>query len=138
MAKELQDKGQDLAEQAREQALDALGAKDGSHGWSNFGWLLLGAGLGALSAYLLDPDRGRRRQAVVRDQVVRAAQVVGREVPKQIRAVQDQIGGTPPEPDTAPDARADQDSADNADGDAQSPSFEESNNDDGSLTTPTT
>ena len=122
MAKELQDKGKDLLDQAREGALEALGLEEAhSHFWSNFGWLLLGAGLGALTAYLLDPDRGRRRQARVRDQVVQATKVVQHEVPKRIRETLNRAGSA----------------SDTGDG-AESPHWEEQNNDAGSLTLPTT
>ncbi|MGI8588015.1 MAG: hypothetical protein ACR2M0_10065 [Chloroflexia bacterium] len=41
-----------------------------SHRWADLGWLLLGVGLGSLMTYMMDPDRGRRRQALVRDRVV--------------------------------------------------------------------
>src|SRR5262249_3287418 len=92
LTKELQDTAADLTKQARKQALDALGANE-SHLWRNLGWLLLGVGLGALVAYMLDPDRGRRRQALVRDQVVHATKVVQREVPKRIRYTQGQLQG---------------------------------------------
>lgn len=34
---------------------------------------LIGLGLGAAAMYLLDPDRGRRRRSLVRDQVVHGA-----------------------------------------------------------------
>jgi osmotically-inducible protein OsmY len=36
-------------------------------------WLLLGITIGAVAMYLFDPDRGRRRRALVRDQVVHGA-----------------------------------------------------------------
>ncbi len=38
----------------------------------NTGNLLVGAGLGAALAYMLDPDTGNRRRALLRDQLVRA------------------------------------------------------------------
>src|SRR5262245_64178120 len=34
--------------------------------------LLTGLGVGALSMYLMDPDRGRRRRALLRDKIVSA------------------------------------------------------------------
>lgn len=40
--------------------------------------LLAGVGLGATLAYMLDPDRGGRRRALVRDKMVRGARLTGR------------------------------------------------------------
>lgn len=41
-------------------------------------WVLLGcAGLGAGAMYLLDPDRGRRRRALLRDRVVHGVRSTG-------------------------------------------------------------
>jgi gas vesicle protein len=40
--------------------------------------LLAGAAVGAAVAYMLDPDRGARRRAVVRDKIVRGANLTGR------------------------------------------------------------
>src|SRR5438067_7960491 len=130
LAAQAQDQAADLAEQARAQALEALGASE-PHFWGNLGWLLLGAGLGALSAYMLDPDRGRRRQALVRDQVVHASRVVQREVPKKNRYAQDRIQGMQHELGLAGETGA------NGPGD-ESPQWEREHNDDGSLTAPTT
>lgn len=42
--------------------------------------LLAGMGFGAGLAFMLDPDRGARRRAVVRDKVVRGARMTGRAV----------------------------------------------------------
>jgi len=137
--KELQAAGADLAAQAKDAALEAAGLQEQqSHFWGNLGWLLVGAGLGSLTTYMLDPDRGRRRQALMRDQVVHARTVVSKEVPKQIRHAQNRIQG----------ARHDfsapftQDSGSGTPGtagaDAESPDWESKNNDDGSLTVPTT
>src|SRR5436305_1451963 len=99
MAKELKRKAQEAAAQAQDAveavqaaAQEARGAHE-SHFWNHLGWLLLGTGLGALATYMLDPDRGRRRQALLRDQVVHARTVVGREVPKRVRHVQNRLQG---------------------------------------------
>ncbi len=43
----------------------------------NRGALLTGVGLGAGLMYFLDPEKGRRRRALVRDKLVRAAHVSG-------------------------------------------------------------
>src|SRR5215203_5435823 len=92
MRKELEQLGENLAEEARAQALKALGVKEAS-AWGNLGWLLVGAGLGALVTYLMDPDRGRRRQAMLRDQVVHARHVVAHAVPKKMRHAQNRLQG---------------------------------------------
>lgn len=36
---------------------------------SGIAWVLGGAAIGALAMYMFDPDRGRRRRALVRDQI---------------------------------------------------------------------
>jgi osmotically-inducible protein OsmY len=41
-----------------------------------YGSVLGGLGVGALAMYFLDPDRGRRRRALVRDQAVRASRLL--------------------------------------------------------------
>ncbi|HMA36285.1 MAG TPA: hypothetical protein VKY74_17645 [Chloroflexia bacterium] len=138
-ARKLQAKGQALAEDAlaagRDQALELLGARQ-SHFWGNLGWLLLGAGLGSLTTYLLDPDRGRRRQALIRDQVVHARTVVQDQVPKKIRHAQNRLHGVQHElgaalHKTKGEAEAGTDAA------AESPQWEIAHNDNGSLTGPT-
>lgn len=40
------------------------------------GWLLLAFALGASLMYVLDPQRGRRRRALVRDQVVHGGHII--------------------------------------------------------------
>jgi hypothetical protein len=137
--KELQAAGADLAAQAKEAVLDAAGLQEKhSHFWRNLGWLLVGAGLASLTTYMLDPDRGRRRQALMRDQVVHARTVVSKEVPKQIRHAQNRIQGARHE-FSAPFT---QDSTTSTPGaaaaDTESPEWESKHNDDGSLTVPTT
>src|SRR5262245_50839943 len=37
--------------------------------------LLIGAGIGAAVAFVIDPDRGTRRRALIRDKTVRAARL---------------------------------------------------------------
>ena len=73
--------------------MQTAGGAQESHFWTHLRWLLLGTGLGALTTYMLDPDRGRRRQALVRDRVVHARTVVRREVPKRVRHVQNRLQG---------------------------------------------
>jgi hypothetical protein len=136
--KELKAAGADLAEQAKEAALDAAGLQEKqSRFWGNFGWLLVGAGLGSLTTYMLDPDRGRRRQALVRDQMAHARTVVGKEVPKQIRHAQNRIQGARHDfsaPFTQDSGKGTPETA----ADAESPYWYNKNHDDGSLTAPTT
>lgn len=45
----------------------------GGGGGSSAGMLLVGVGLGAALMYLLDPERGRRRRALLRDKLVSAS-----------------------------------------------------------------
>jgi gas vesicle protein len=40
---------------------------------SNIGWLIGGMALGALTMYMMDPDRGNRRRALARDKIYSAA-----------------------------------------------------------------
>jgi hypothetical protein len=137
--KELKAAGADLAEQMKEAALDAAGLEEThSHFWSNLGWMLVGAGLGSLTTYMLDPDRGRRRQALVRDQVVHARTVVSKEVPKKIRHAQNRIQGARHDFSAPFTQDSDAGAPGNAGVGAQSPEWESKNNDDGSLTAPTT
>ena len=42
--------------------------------------LLAGIGIGAAAMYLLDPDQGRRRRALLRDQLIKARRVTGETV----------------------------------------------------------
>ena len=45
---------------------------DHSQHTSRFNWILGGLALGALTMFLMDPDRGRRRRALVRDKMYSA------------------------------------------------------------------
>lgn len=117
MIDQLERAQQELKGRARRQALKALGVHEDSF-WSNLGWMLLGAGVGALVTYMMDPDRGRRRQAVLRDQVAHAGAVVRHEVPQALRQATHRLN------------RA-------ADTDPESPDWESEHNDDGALTVPT-
>lgn len=49
---------------------------DEGSGASPFLWFLGGLGLGALFMYLTDPDSGRRRRALIRDQYDHATRMV--------------------------------------------------------------
>ena len=53
----------------------------------------LGLGLGALAAYLLDPNAGARRRAVFGDQARSAARSSGRRGLKALRHTRNQLGG---------------------------------------------
>jgi hypothetical protein len=137
--KELKAAGAGLVAQVKDAALDAAGLEEKhSHFWSNLGWMLVGAGLGSLTTYRLDPDRGRRRQALVRDQMVHARTVVSKEVPKQIRHAQNRIQGARHEFSAPFTQDSDTGTPGTAGANAESPEWESKNNDDGSLTAPTT
>lgn len=56
--------------------------------------LLTGAGLGAGLMYLLDPDRGNRRQALIRDQLRHAVSKTSRGADAAFRDAQHRIYGT--------------------------------------------
>ena len=59
----------------------------------NITGLLVGAGAGAGLMYLLDPDLGNRRRALVRDQLVRAGHVTGDAVDATSRDVRNRARG---------------------------------------------
>lgn len=46
---------------------------------------LITFGLGALTMYLLDPEHGRRRRALLRDQLVRGRRVIRAEARRAVR-----------------------------------------------------
>ena len=142
MANEIVQEGKRAAKRAakaaRKEAIKALGAKEASRR-GDFGWLLLGIGLGSLVTYLMDPDRGRRRQAILRDSVVQAGSRVQTEVPKMLHEVQTKIQTVPQgvgaalkggKAESAPTA------VDDSEG-PTSPEWEIAHNDDGALTGPT-
>lgn len=55
--------------------------------------LLAGAGMGAALAFMLDPDRGRRRRALARDKMVRAARVTREEFDATARDLSNRARG---------------------------------------------
>ena len=55
--------------------------------------VLVGAGAGAGLMYLLDPDLGNRRRALMRDQLVRAGHVTGDAVDVTSRDVRNRARG---------------------------------------------
>ncbi|HUS14657.1 MAG TPA: YtxH domain-containing protein [Chloroflexia bacterium] len=109
-----------------------MGKENDSRTAGKLGWLLVGAGLGALTSYLMDPDRGRRRQAMLRDHVVHAGEVVQQEVPKKIQAAQQKLQ----EVQQGVGSRLGGKSAEETEADPTSPEWEIAHNDDGSLTGP--
>ena len=56
--------------------------------------LLAGLGIGAALMYFLDPDRGRRRRALVRDQAARASRVTGRELAQRAQNAKNRAQST--------------------------------------------
>jgi hypothetical protein len=56
-------------------------------------WLLGGVLLGAVSIYYLDPDRGRRRRALVHDQWIHLNKVKNRMVDQKTQHFQNKIHG---------------------------------------------
>ncbi len=105
-----------------------------SHRWANLGWLLIGAGLGSLTTYIMDPDRGRRRQALVRDRVVHAGAVVQHEVPKKIQHAQNRLQGVQHNLGLVRDGGG---ASEGSDSEPTSPEWEIAHNDEGSITGPT-
>ncbi len=125
------------AQAARKEAIKALGAKEASRR-GDLGWLLLGIGLGSLVTYLMDPDRGRRRQAILRDSVVQASSRVQAEVPKMLHEVQSKIQTVPQDLSAVLNkGKTAGPAADLTDEGPTSPEWEIAHNDDGSLTGPT-
>jgi hypothetical protein len=125
------------AKAARKQAIHALGVREANR-WGGIGWLLVGVGLGSLVTYLMDPDRGRRRQAIIRDRVMQAGSAVQTEVPKRIHDAQSKIQHLQ---QTAMHRRQDDDGdagtpATDPDADPTSPDWEMRHNDGGALTGP--
>ena len=59
----------------------------------NYRPLLAGAGLGACLMFLLDPDRGGRRRALVRDKVVRGGRMARRGAEATFRDVRHRAAG---------------------------------------------
>jgi hypothetical protein len=55
--------------------------------------LLTGVGIGAALMYVLDPDRGKRRRALVRDKAVSLANQTGRIVAKKSRDLTNRAKG---------------------------------------------
>ncbi len=124
------------AKAARKEAIKALGVKEASRR-GDFGWLLLGIGLGSLVTYLMDPDRGRRRQAILRDSVVQAGSRVQTEVPKLLHEVQSKIQTVPQGVGVAlKGGKGDSAPAGESEDGPTSPEWEIAHNDDGSLTGP--
>ena len=71
---QLRDAARDVAENARNQADELRSLRlttEPPRGPGYVGWLVLGLGaaIGALVMFLMDPDRGPRRRAQIRDQV---------------------------------------------------------------------
>jgi uncharacterized membrane protein len=60
---------------------------------ADWGSLLVGLGLGAGLAYILDPNQGRRRRAYLRDQAVHAAHVVSESANRTARDVRNRASG---------------------------------------------
>lgn len=56
--------------------------------------VLAGAAMGAALMYLFDPDRGRRRRALIRDQMVSAGHVIANDMSKTARYTRDKLYGT--------------------------------------------
>jgi gas vesicle protein len=55
--------------------------------------VLGGVGLGALAMFLLDPDRGRTRRALIRDKAVGLKNDVSRELGKKSRDLKNRASG---------------------------------------------
>jgi ribosomal protein S17E len=62
-------------------------------GASPFLWFLGGLGVGALFMYLTDPDNGRRRRALIRDQYDHATRAVREGAEGMVRDVTNRASG---------------------------------------------
>lgn len=56
-------------------------------------WLLGGVALGVVAMYLLDPDRGNRRRALVRDKLVSAAVITRKAIESEARDLANRAQG---------------------------------------------
>lgn len=56
-------------------------------------YIFTGFGLGAGLMYLLDPDRGKRRRALIRDRALHASKVANREVNRRINDLRNRAYG---------------------------------------------
>ncbi len=61
---------------------------------NQFGALLAGFSLGAVMMYILDPDRGTRRRALVRDQAGSVLRTGQREFRRRVEDLKHRAGGT--------------------------------------------
>jgi osmotically-inducible protein OsmY len=59
----------------------------------NSGIFLVGCGVGAFTMYLLDPGRGTRRRAQIRDKFIRAGHVIADRADKQARNLANHVKG---------------------------------------------
>jgi hypothetical protein len=64
-----------------------------SGNWNSAVLFLGGVGIGALLMYMLDPDRGRRRRALVRDKVVSLSSRTGRAISGTARDLSNRAQG---------------------------------------------
>lgn len=60
---------------------------------SRINWILGGVALGALTMFLLDPDKGRRRRALARDKMYSAAIRTGKRIDAKSRDVANRAKG---------------------------------------------
>ena len=60
---------------------------------SRINWILGGIALGALTMFLLDPDKGRRRRALARDKMYSAAIRTGKRIDAKSRDVANRAKG---------------------------------------------
>ena len=60
---------------------------------SHASWLFAGVAIGAISAYFLDPERGKRRRHVLRDQFFSKVRSFSRHVEKMARDYRNRLFG---------------------------------------------